>query len=178
MSFGDNLREIRKKKNISQEKLAELLNVSRQSVSKWEQNICYPEMEKLLLLSKELGVSLDYLVGNGEYTDASPKENAPASGRIMIRTHDGKTAVSCYKFISKRIGIGKEVPNYVLFGVDRSSFLFLDENRNILGYYADKKSITKEIEEITTALNNGLPTYELKYCAKVKETRFSIKLDK
>ncbi len=46
MSFGDNLREIRKQKNISQERLAELLNVSRQSISKWEQDICYPEMEK------------------------------------------------------------------------------------------------------------------------------------
>lgn len=46
MSFCDNLREIRKQKNISQEGLAELLNVSRQSISKWEQDICYPEMEK------------------------------------------------------------------------------------------------------------------------------------
>ena len=50
----------------------------------------YPEMEKLLLLSKELDVSLDYLVGNGKYTDTPQKENASASGRITIRTYDGK----------------------------------------------------------------------------------------
>ena len=37
MSFADNLREIRKEKNLSQEDLAELLEVSRQAVSKWEQ---------------------------------------------------------------------------------------------------------------------------------------------
>ncbi|GAB5083869.1 hypothetical protein Osc2_06370 [Ruminococcus sp. 25CYCFAH16] len=90
MSFGNNLREIRKQKNISQEGLAELLNVSRQAISKWEQDIGYPEMEKLLLLSKELDVSLDYLVGNGKYTDTPQKENASASGRITIRTYDGK----------------------------------------------------------------------------------------
>ena len=178
MSFGDNLREIRKQKNISQEGLAELLNVSRQSVSKWEQDICYPEMEKLLLLSKELDVSLDYLVGNEKDIGIPQKENTSVSGRIVIRTHNGKAAISCYKVVSQRISIGREVPNYVLFGIDRSSFLSLDENRNILGYYADKESITKEINEIMIALENGLPTYELKYYAKVKETLFSIKLDK
>lgn len=52
MSFGANLREIRKQKNISQEGLAELLNVSRQAISKWEQDLGYPEMEKLLLCQK------------------------------------------------------------------------------------------------------------------------------
>lgn len=51
MSFGDNLRTIRKQKNISQEDLANRLNVSRQAVSKWEQNSGYPEMEKLVHLS-------------------------------------------------------------------------------------------------------------------------------
>ncbi|GAB5083868.1 hypothetical protein Osc2_06360 [Ruminococcus sp. 25CYCFAH16] len=65
-----------------------------------------------------------------------------------------------------------------MFGIDRSSFLSLDENRNTLGYYADKESITKEIDEIMIALANGSPTYELRYCAKVKETLFTIKLDK
>lgn len=111
MSFGDNLREIRKQKNISQERLAELLNVSRQSISKWEQDICYPEMEKLLLLSKELGVSLDDLAGNGKEAGIPQKENTAASGRIVIRTHDGKSAVSCYKVTSQRISTSKGVPN-------------------------------------------------------------------
>ena len=59
MSFGDNLRTIRKQKNISQEDLASRLNVSRQAVSKWEQNSGYPEMEKLIQLSAILEVSLD-----------------------------------------------------------------------------------------------------------------------
>ena len=44
MSFAENLKQIRKEKNISQEKLAELLGVSRQAVSKWEQGIGYPEV--------------------------------------------------------------------------------------------------------------------------------------
>ena len=64
MSFAENLKYIRKKRNITQEELAELLSVSRQAVSRWESEIGYPETEKLLLLARELDVSLDYLFSN------------------------------------------------------------------------------------------------------------------
>jgi len=61
MGFAENLKHIRKKRNITQEQLADILSVSRQAVSKWESGFGYPETEKLLILSKELEVSLDYL---------------------------------------------------------------------------------------------------------------------
>jgi transcriptional regulator with XRE-family HTH domain len=50
MKFGDNLKEIRKSKNISQEELAEELGVSRQSVSKWETGENYPSMQNIVCL--------------------------------------------------------------------------------------------------------------------------------
>ena len=49
MNFGDNLRKIRKDYKMSQEDLAEKVNVSRQSVSKWETNNSYPETDKIRL---------------------------------------------------------------------------------------------------------------------------------
>lgn len=52
MRFGENLQTIRKKNQLSQEGLAEMLGVSRQAVSKWELGEGYPEVDKLLLLSK------------------------------------------------------------------------------------------------------------------------------
>ena len=48
MKFGDKLIQLRKKKNLSQEELAEKLGVSRQSVSKWESNNTYPETDKIV----------------------------------------------------------------------------------------------------------------------------------
>ena len=45
MNFGDKLSKLRKNKNYTQEELAELLGVSRQSISKWESNIAYPETD-------------------------------------------------------------------------------------------------------------------------------------
>ena len=53
MSFSENLKQIKRAYHLSQEELAELLDVSRQAVSKWEQCQGYPEVEKLLLLSRK-----------------------------------------------------------------------------------------------------------------------------
>ena len=61
MSFADNLKYVRKQQNITQEQLADMLSVSRQAISKWESGQGYPETEKLLIISKELNVSLDFL---------------------------------------------------------------------------------------------------------------------
>ena len=48
MNLSENLKKIRKEHNLSQEQLAEKLNVSRQSVSKWESGQAYPEMDKMI----------------------------------------------------------------------------------------------------------------------------------
>ena len=58
-SIGERLYEIRKKRNLSQGELADKLDVSRQTVSKWENNMCLPEAEKLMQLSEVLGVTTD-----------------------------------------------------------------------------------------------------------------------
>lgn len=52
MKFGDNLRNLRKSKKLSQEELSEKVGVSRQSVSKWESGAAYPEMNNMLILCK------------------------------------------------------------------------------------------------------------------------------
>lgn len=62
MSLGQNLQFLRKRDNITQEQLAESMEVSRQSVSKWESDTTYPEMDKLLLLSNLFHCTLDDLI--------------------------------------------------------------------------------------------------------------------
>ena len=64
MKFGDNLRNLRKSKNISQEVLAEKVNVSRQSVSKWETGEAYPEMNNILQLCKIFHCNINDLVND------------------------------------------------------------------------------------------------------------------
>ncbi len=62
MEFNNKLYELRKKKGLSQEELAGKLNVSRQTVSKWELGDSTPDMEKLIALSDLFEISLDELV--------------------------------------------------------------------------------------------------------------------
>ncbi len=61
-TFSENLKKIRKENNLSQEQLAEKLFVSRQSISKWESNQAYPEMDKILQLCKLFNLNIDDLL--------------------------------------------------------------------------------------------------------------------
>lgn len=62
MKLSDKIQYLRKEKGLSQEELAEICGVSRQSISKWEADITLPEIEKLILLSNTFHVSTDLLL--------------------------------------------------------------------------------------------------------------------
>ena len=62
MTLGERIVHYRKRQGLSQEQLSQRLGVSRQSVSKWERDESLPEADKLPLLAKTLGVSLDTLL--------------------------------------------------------------------------------------------------------------------
>ena len=62
MSLGQKIYQLRTAKNLSQEALSEALDVSRQSISKWETDASVPELDKLIALSKFFEISLDELV--------------------------------------------------------------------------------------------------------------------
>lgn len=64
-TFGKTLRELRQNKNITQSRLAELLGVTAQSVSKWENDVGFPDILLLAPLADILGVTTDYLLGTG-----------------------------------------------------------------------------------------------------------------
>ena len=73
MNFANNLQKLRKRESMSQEALAEKLDVTRQSVSKWESGASYPEMDKLISICKIFNVDMDTLV-NGDVDDVKVKE--------------------------------------------------------------------------------------------------------
>ena len=62
MALSEKLYELRKKRALSQEQLAEQLGVSRQAISKWESGKAVPETDTLISISKYFDVSLDYLM--------------------------------------------------------------------------------------------------------------------
>ena len=80
MTFSEKLLLIRKQKGLSQEQLAEMLDVSRQSVSKWETQQTLPEPSKLVLISEIFDVSIDQLLKD----DLSINEENEITGEAEI----------------------------------------------------------------------------------------------
>ena len=176
MSFSENLKQIRKEHHLSQEELAELLDVSRQAVSKWEQGQGYPEVEKLLLLSSKLNISLDVLMSNEIGYDRDSK-GTNVTGSIVITSPHENVIANCYKVLTTgKIRGGKNSPQYILFGVDRGGSSFWGEPTTFLGWYASEEQISKEIAEINRAISQGIPTYTLQYSAKTERRWASVKI--
>ena len=84
MQVGENIYRLRSENSMSQGELSEILNVSRQSISKWENGMAMPELDKLIKLSRLFGVTLDQLVSDEE----TPKpcgqtRGKPGTGLIL-----------------------------------------------------------------------------------------------
>ena len=82
MTFGEKLQKLRTRAGLSQDQLAKLLDVSRQAVSKWERNEAMPEVEKLVRISRQFGVSTDYLL----LEELEEPETVCCTGTCCLRT--------------------------------------------------------------------------------------------
>ena len=98
MSFRDNLQHLRATRNMTQEQLAMLLGVSRQSVAKWEAEKSSPEMDKLLKLCQIFECSLDDLV-RGDLTGRAPEPAAavPAGPPADVCGYDEHQRMMAWK---------------------------------------------------------------------------------
>ena len=107
MSLGTNISRLRAEQHLSQGDLAEALDVSRQSVSKWETDASVPDLDKLVKLSQVFGVTLDELVTGTSPADpagpaaasAAPAVPPPASGSLTGRKIAG-CILLCMAFVT------------------------------------------------------------------------------
>ena len=168
MSFGENLQTIRRKNQLSQEELAEMLGVSRQAVSKWELGEGYPEVDRLLILSKKLNISLDSLLGGENPPIAS--ENGKSSDIIRIISPNEGVIINASKVTrSQQFKGGKNSPKYALYASDGNDMSFWGAQNTFLGWYRNLDDVTRELAEIQNALNAGAASYTLQYSVKCKQ---------
>ena len=114
MELGEKLQSIRKRNNLSQSDLAEKLDVSRQSVSKWETGTATPKLSKLIRISELFNISLDEMSGRKEHTD-------PDERRSEVAESGPQTKVK-----SSIVGlIGKTYNSTLLSFIDTSVLLFV-----------------------------------------------------
>ena len=93
MNLADNLKKIRKDNNLSQEQFAEKLNVSRQSVSKWESGQSYPEMDKVIQICNLFNLNINELINENIAEINEKKESQNRTNKYISSFFDYITKV-------------------------------------------------------------------------------------
>ena len=151
MNFGQNLRNLRKSKNISQEELAERVRVSRQSVSKWETGEAYPEMNNILELCKIFHCHINDLVNDNILDIDSLDEDVKMSAVKFKKEKQNqmKGISKVLSLIGKVAGIVARVAiGFVVVAMVSIPFLFkyIDVKDGNLVSTSDKIQIVKYYE--------------------------------
>lgn len=137
LTFGQKLKDARKKAGLTQEQLAEKLAVSRQAVTKWESDKGLPDVENWKTLSKALNVSIDYLLDNGEQLDLSVtrEEINPlnADGKRSLNGRWSKKAAQKDNIVLEKFK-GGEVHGLLAKQIPAKTERVID---NVLGFLTD-----------------------------------------
>ena len=107
MTLGEKIAKQRKELNYTQEQLADILGVSRQSISKWESDIAYPETDKLIKMGKLFDCSMDYLLNDDitEKQGIEPKEIETFWDKFKKQFHERKSEKMIFGMPLYHIGI-------------------------------------------------------------------------
>lgn len=163
MKFGENLYNLRKMAKMSQEKLAEKMNVTRQSVSKWENGESYPEMEKIMKLCDIFHCKINDLVHENMVDIDSLDEDIKMSV-VKFKEEKQKKIKGISKAIYVLARIGKiackiAIPIIILIMIATPFFLKnieVENNELIWNGNNDKFSITDEENKITLKYNDNI----------------------
>lgn len=147
MTTGEKLTFFRKKKNLTQEQLAELLNVSRQSVSRWEMDAAFPETEKLVKLSRILECSIDFLLNGNQSDPHSDLIPQPSARDCQQFIHE------CgYFFLATSFeGVPRLRPMGFLYADDKALYFSTDRRKNVFLELSENP----QIELSSYNLNSG-----------------------
>ncbi len=102
MTRGQRIQKLRTDASLSQEAFASMLGVSRQSVSKWEADKAYPEVDKLAVISEKFGVSCDWLITGQEILEEEKTEDK----NKVTMTKGAYLALLCSFAVSSLIAVG------------------------------------------------------------------------
>ncbi|MCI9281086.1 MAG: helix-turn-helix transcriptional regulator [Bacilli bacterium] len=162
MKFGENLKNLRKLKKLSQEELAEKINVSRQSVSKWETGDAYPEMNNLLELCKIFHCKINDLVNDSILDIESLDDNVKKEVVTLKKEEQNKMKILS-KFVLVFAKIGRVLCLITLPLIAISMLLFpyfmnkievkdneiILKNSNIISLVEDNEKVVLKVNGLT-----------------------------
>ena len=190
--LSEKIRLCRKQAGLSQEELADKLEVSRQAVSKWEMGQSAPDPEKIVRMSELFGITTDELL-KAQPAPAAPVVPQPQTlrhaGKVYIIDINNRKLSAFDTFELEPVGFGAKgeatmlgggqtgqtgqtvrVPVCGLYGIGRG-FLGL-KRRTLLGMYATMEDARKELEQIAQT-GGERASYQLRYACKMDGVRIA-----
>jgi len=160
MKFNEKIQELRRKKGLSQEQIADVIGVSRQAVAKWECGNNYPEVDKLIELSNLFEVSIDKLLKDIE-DECSKKET-----NMLIDIDEEIISFLCRAKKSTYAGAGKETQSS---RPNSHDLIYCEGNKKYIdSYLGSEKFIGEEALWI-----EDIPIWSMNYSGRVIGEDFS-----
>ncbi len=137
MILADKITELRKKNAWSQEELAEKLDVSRQSISKWESAQSVPDMGRILKLSQLFGVTTDYLLRDEMESPESVETRSAESAARPVTMEEANAFLAQRAENARRVSLGVllcvlcPIPVLLLVGTEKYADFGLSENQAV-----------------------------------------------
>lgn len=158
LSIGKNIKIFRKLKDITQEQLSEMLGVSCQSVSRWESDICYPDMELLPALAEIFDITVDKLLG---VDSASEKKKVDEYLNLFqISISEGRIN-DCISIARK--GVSEFPNNYSLLNkLMYALFVSGDDTGNIQEWKENMNKYDSEIISLGERIIKNCPDQDIK----------------
>lgn len=103
MKFSDNLRILRAEYRLTQQDIGDIVGLTAQAVSKWENNLAEPDNESLKKLAKHFNVSVDYLLGIKEEKETNALDNLLFSKAKELSDDDKKAILGVINAIKKDV---------------------------------------------------------------------------
>lgn len=119
MTIGNKIARLRRENNMTQEQLAGVLGVSRQSVSKWESGLAYPETEKLIKLSGLFDCSVDYLLKDDVKDSHVTRESQIARHSFCDLHYEWQNKVCLFgvPLVHINVGLGRTAKGLIAVGL-------------------------------------------------------------
>jgi len=158
LTIGKRMKALRRAKDITQEELAEYLGVSYQSVSRWENGVCYPDMELLPALADFFGVTVDYLIGVDDAMERESVNRYLDDFQNAISKGDVKACIEI-----ARKGVGEYPNNYVLLNkLMFALFVAGDDDGNIPDWKENRQKYDEEIIRLGERIVKYCPDPDLR----------------
>lgn len=158
LNIGKRIKELRRSKDITQEEFAEYLGVSYQSVSRWENGVCYPDMELLPIMADFFSVTVDSLMGVDDAIEKEKVNRYLEEFQNAISTGDVNACIEI-----ARKGVADYPNNYTLLNkLMFALFVAGDDDGNIPEWKENRKKYDEEIIRIGERIMKYCPDPDLR----------------